>query len=479
LKSAARATILLGLSATVPPLTGLLTVKAWAHFLGPAGYGKYGLLFAATVLLSIIADFGMANTVVREGARRIADGLPPQPIWRAAVTIVGPAIILIVAACVVFRGFFETIMFGGALDTLDFWSCMIAFPLWTFAGIHLGILTAHHQVKAVALQNATTAILSSAASITCIYFLRQHAAGPALLANAAIRWGVCTLALYKTTGVGLIWPFSRSHVSEAKRLTGIGTPLMISMLIGPGASSMVPALVLGALGDHGVGYFQSSNVLTMSLFGILTAGLSQDFFPKISKVAPGSLSFTALISEQNTFVLFATGAAAFATMAFGPLIVSLLFTRSFGPLLYILPWQLLGLVFQMAAAPVSFTVLAHLRGLSFFVPALVSGVTILPLVYFLGHQFQEVGVGLAFAISSACNWLTNQCLARLKLGYRESTSNLGLLAAIATTFAVLSAIPLLKLPQLALVAQGLLGIGALVLLYCLYRFSRESGPTNA
>src|SRR4028118_404827 len=74
MKSALKATVILGGSSMMSALIALVSAKTWAVLIGPSGVGYITALQSLLGLSVMIAGLGIGTAIVRVGAKAVSDG---------------------------------------------------------------------------------------------------------------------------------------------------------------------------------------------------------------------------------------------------------------------------------------------------------------------------------------------------------------------------------------------------------------------
>jgi len=417
MKSALKATALLGSSSLITIALGVLTAKVWARLIGPQGYGHMGLLQSSVTLFAIVAELGLATTIVRQTAFPIASGdkLEVHAIWRSAVVILLPALLLIGIVLVVFRAPLAGFLLGdNRSGTVVLWVIPMLF-FGVSSNLRTGLINAHHQVKALAATNVALNIIGTLTSLALIIPFGISGIAPSLALGAVVRWIFVTVVLWKTTG--LLFPKGRVVAHHVRELLRHGVPVTASMIVGPGVQFLLPVIVLHLVNKNAVGHYQAANSIAITLIGFMLTAVGHDYYPRVSAARGDVASLRGIAQEQHRLLLL-LGTPLLLGIKWGiGWAVPYLLSSDFLPVIDILSWHLLGELLRFSSVSFAYVVLVRFSGLAFFVPALINGVVIFLCTITLVPIFGIKGVGMAFSISHLVYLVIVAVQVRSRLGW--------------------------------------------------------------
>jgi enterobacterial common antigen flippase len=475
MKSIFKATALLGGASAINILIGLISAKVTALLLGPSGFGLMSLYQSVISLTVMIAGMGIPTAVTRAMAPALTEGRTEEA---AALRRAGWAITLCaaLAAMAVIGGFasqINTAMLDGRAS--DGWAIFIvpAILFSMLSAVQLGIINARHRVGDLARISVISALLTLVPAIALTWFFRSRGVAPALAASMLISLVVGYV--YYRKGMEQAAP-SRSIVALLRPSTGLiafGLPYMASVAVGAGILTILPILILHALGPVEVGLFRASSALAVNYLSLILASLAQDYFPRVSSVSDDTESLNRIINDQLYLVLLLAGPVILAMMGAVPFLIPILYSHKFDAAAAILEWQLIGDLFKFATWTMGFVIMARLGSRTFFLTELFGGTVLLASSWFGMKLWGLPGLGIAFlatgVVACANNWLV---LYRSR-GVTWRRDNLVLFFLLVLAMATLRMIsvagmPLVNLGSAAILAASFGG-------YSLFAIMREFG----
>jgi PST family polysaccharide transporter len=425
MRSILKATAVLGSASILTMLIGLLSAKMFAVLLGPGGYGSLGVLQSLLGLSGMIAGVGVSAGLVRNGARALADGDVRQVAafragaWLLCGFLGGPSAILMI----LFRVPLSNLVLGtpdqgGAVAIT---AIGVVFAL--IAGIQLGILTAHHQVRILARCTVVSTVLGALFSVPMIWWWGSAGIPWAVLASCVASWSCSAYYVQQYQPRPDVQPSRREVLLAAGVLLRFGAPYTASLLVCTGFLIALPVFALHAINAEAAGLYRAAATLAVAYWGVLGASFSQDYYPRVSAVANQKEALCQLINQQHRIVLLLGGPIILGILTLGPYLVPLVFSQQFASSAVLLEWQLLGDVFRLAAWTMAFVVLAHSGSFIYFCLELVGGLTLLILSWMGMRWVGLEGLGLGLVGFPIIYYLVCWGIMRRTIGFQLTKQN--------------------------------------------------------
>ncbi len=425
MRSVLRATAILSSSSIVSMIVGVVSAKAWALLLGPAGLGEMGLIQGLLGLATLAGAMGIGNALVREGAHALGAGEKDRAAalqtasWVAAGAFGGAASLLLI----LLRVPIARLMLGTASEADSVVLVALALLPSQAGTILTSILNAHHRVGSLAKVAIANSLLAAGTTILLVWRWRVHGIAPAVLVSALVTCGSCWLFLrragYRTAArvpLAEVWPAARS-------LVRFGAPYTVSMLVGTGMQWVLPSVVLHTLGRENVGYYRAAMAIAVTYLGFLVTAMGQDYYPRVSAARDRPEALVDLVNQQHRLVLLTAVPIILAALALAPVILTLIYSPKFVPAADVLEWQLIGDIFKFAAWAMSFVVLARCGSLTFFFTELTGGATLLGASWLCMRWYGLSGLGIGFLVVGVVYYLLMWAILRHSIGLRWTAEN--------------------------------------------------------
>lgn len=423
-----RATALLFGSSTLSLLMLFIATKLWTLMIGPVGLGAISLHQSLVALTAMVAGLGMGVGVVRIGA--------------------GDAIRLAALRAAAWRLFWRV----GVPTAIAVWLCREPLAHWVLgspqsaagvgwmalallcslaAGLQNGLLSAHHQVGALARMNLIATFVGCAASVWLIYGYGEAAVPWAVLSIYAATWLVSRWLLWQAVDRQSppLRPEARAVDEATRELIAFGAPYTASLLVGAGVLHVIPVLVLHGLGVAAVGFYRGAVLIADNALGGLLNVMIQDYYPRVAATQDDMAS---VINQQHRLILKLAFPLVLGLYGLAPWLVPLAYSGEFYPMLGLLEWLLVASLIKFASWSMSFVVLARSPGRTFFLLELSAGAMHLALSVVLLKWLGLPGLGIAALATAVVYYALGWAILKHQIGFALTARNrlmvLGVLA---------------------------------------------------
>lgn len=380
-------------------LVGMVRVKIIAVLLGPAGVGLIGLYSSAVGLVGTVTSLGIASSGVREVA--LAHGQDdPQAVARTvkvlrracwATGLLGWALSA-AAAVPLSRWAFGDTTHAAAIAVLG-----VTLLLGSISGGQAALLQGVRRIGDLARIQVVAMLLNTVVAIGLYTWLREEGIVPVLLATAVVSlacswWFARRVALYS---VELPW---RQAWCETRRLAKLGFAFMWSGLLLAGLGMFTIGLITRSHGLEAAGYYQAAWSLSGMFAAFVLSAMGTDFYPRLTAVIEDRMASGRAVNEQTEVGILLALPGLLATLAFGPWILELFYSKNFLPAAELMPWFILGVFGRVVSWPLGFIQLAKGASRVFVLTETTTMALWLVLVLVLVPPFGVVGTAYAFAL---------------------------------------------------------------------------------
>ena len=399
-KQIIKATSLFGGVQVFNILIAIIRSKVVAVLLGPAGMGIAGLLTSTTGLVSMLTNFGLGTSAVKDIAAANSTGNQLRiakivTVFRRLVWATG---LLGAIVTLVLSPWLSQLTFGNKDYTLAFiWlSVTLLFKQLT-SGQNV-LLQGMRKLQYLAKANMLGAVTGLVVSVPVYYYWRIDGIVPALLITAvftlAIAWYYARKVTISTTNITV-----QDTVIEGKEMLKMGFMLSVSGLITMGASYIIRIYISNTGGLDDVGLYTAGFAIIGTYVGLVFSAMGTDYYPRLSGVAHNNAKATTLINQQAEVGLLILAPILTVFLIFINWIVILLYSTKFTPINGMVHWAALGMYFKAVSWAIGFILLAKGASKLFFWSELLSSVYVL-LFNILGYKYGGLnGLGISFAIS--------------------------------------------------------------------------------
>jgi|HubBroStandDraft_6_1064221.scaffolds.fasta_scaffold01626_6 antigen flippase len=419
-----KSSALVGGSSLLNIAIGIFRTKAMAMFLGPAGFGLFGLYGSIADLTQSIAGMGVNSSGVRQIAEAVGSGETERIAQTTAVLRRTSVVLGILGAglLVVFSKQVSTLSFGSDQHAQAVRLLSIAVFFRLVSAGQGALIQGMRRIADLAKMGVLGAISGTLISVPVVYFFHDKGVVPSLVV---------------ISGMTLVtsWWYSRKINIPAHSVTGfqvkqetaellkLGFAFMASGLMTMGVAYGVRVAVLRKVGFEATGLYQSAWTLGGLYVGFILQAMGADFYPRLTASANDNPACNRLVNEQALVGLLLAGPGVIATLTFAPIVIALFYTAKFTAAVGILRWICLGATLQVITWPMGFIIVAKGRRYLFFFSELAWTIVAVGLAWICVTRFGLNGAGIAFLGSYIFHgFLTYPIVSRLS-GFRWSSLN--------------------------------------------------------
>lgn len=425
MKSIFKATAILGSSSAVSAIVGIVSAKLWAIMVGPAGFGFLTMQQSLLGLAVMLTGLGVNMGVVRLGAKAIAEDDKPNIAanQKAAIILSVASGVVGVALLFLFRDVVNQSLLGGkgSGEHVALLGIALIFTLLTSAFV--GILNAHHKVKALAKIAVLNSVLTTSILLLCVWQWREQGIVVGLIVSSLLN---CAAGFYFFRREAKAEPVDvpREKLLETvKSLVRFGVPYTGSMLVGTGIQLILPALILLELNLESVGYYRAALTLAGTTLALVTTAMGQDYYPRLSAASENPQELTNIVNQQQYLMFVLMSPLILWLLFLSPFIIPIVFSSKFTPSSEILNWFLVGDIFRLLSWSLAYVILARSRSSVYFFIEFFGGMTAL-LTSLLAMRFFGVqGLGISYLATYILYYLLVWFLVRRQIKMSYSRGN--------------------------------------------------------
>lgn len=476
-RSIFKSSSLIGGSALINVLIGMVRTKFVAVLLGPAGVGLAGTLPTILGPINTIASMGIATSGVRQIAE--ANGRGDRRRISELVSVLR-----------------RTVWFTGALGCLTTIALSPWLSRWTFkTGEYTGaiaflaltillnniavgqscLLRGTRRIADLAKLSIWGAVNGTLISIPCYYFWGVRGVVVSLflcsVASLTVSWAYARRVKLERTEVSL--PAVRQ---EAKGLLSFGLPLMLSDLQMSMSSYLVRLIVIGQFGLAGVGLWGAATNISSILVNFVLSAMSADYYPRLVGVAHDNTSVSREVNAQTEIALLLATPGLLATIMLAPLGIQILYSGRFNEAIPVLRWFVYGVFGRVISWPLGYILIAKGYGKTFLASEVGMNLLYLFFVYICGKYWGLNGTGVALVLLYGVYIIVISWIAHRVAQTHWTLGNVRLIVGSLSVLVLAGGVHLIPLrPAMYYVVSAVVLIG--VSLFMARRLSRLTGIT--
>jgi len=382
----------------------LIRSKAIALLIGPIGMGISNLLLTTMELIngltnlglerSAVKDISLANTNSNSKSVAITISILKKLVW---LTITVGVILMVLSA-----PWLSEIAFGNKDYTISFRWISIALLFKQLSSSQLAILQGLRKLKSLAKANLLGNFIGLLITLPLYYYYKIDAIVPAIIIATFMSF-VFTYYYSHKLDIESVTISRKEAVSEGKGMINLGVMLSLSSLITLLVAYIIRIYIGSAneteeLGLIDVGLYSAGFVILNSYVGIIFNAMGTDYFPRLSEIANDIKKLRKTVLEQATVAILLITPIIVIFLACAPFIIVILYSHEFSPIVAMVTWGILGMIFKAVSWSMGYMIIA--KGDSkVFIKTAIGFNTILLSINIIGYHFGGLeGVGISFFI---------------------------------------------------------------------------------
>ncbi|MCX8108584.1 MAG: O-antigen translocase [Verrucomicrobiae bacterium] len=399
-REALRATSITGASSFVEVAVKMIKSKVIAVCVGPEGIGLFGILTAATGLITTLANCGLSTSGVRQVAaasstndqHKIAKVI--YALRRASVLcgLLGMALILLLARPV-------SKLTTGSPDNARY--LLILSPLVLFQSVSFGqlaLLRGLRRIGDLAKVRIIGAVAATAFSVPFVWLWGIEGVAPAMLVAAASGFGASWWYARKVRIPEVRLDLGEVAV-EAGALFGLGVAFLLTSLQKPILDNAFRAILAHKTDIQTVGQFLAASALSHVYVNFVLQAMGLDYLPRLTKHKDNKSELNRLVNEQTEIALLLAVPGVTALVVLAPLVIPIFYSARFADAIDVFRWQCLGVLLKVASWALGFVVVALGLRTLFIATETITNILYLAGFYVLVRTSGLTGAALAFAVA--------------------------------------------------------------------------------
>jgi len=380
-------------------LIGLVRNKAMAWLLGAGGMGFNALLTSMQKFASQCTNLGISFGAVprlsalydRQQEQQLQYNIQVIRLWSLIAAGLG------IAFCVVVSPLMNRFTFTWGNHTLHYAVLALAVAMTAITSGEMAILKATRRLAMVAKTQIYTVLLTLVSSVPLYYFLGHSGVLPAIVLIAFLTMLVTICYSYKC--YPFRFTFRRSMLREGREMIRLGLAFVLAAAIGSATEVAIRAFlnIEGSLDD--VGLYNAAYMITITYAGMVFSAMEADYFPRLSGVANDIEATNSTVNKQIEVSLLLLSPMLVALIATLPILIPLLFTSEFTPIVQMAQVAVLAMYFKVLTLPVAYITLARRLSMSYLLLE-SSYFVVLMVAIVVGFRLWGIwGTGLAIVVA--------------------------------------------------------------------------------
>lgn len=379
-------------------LVGLVRNKIIALLLGPEGVGLISIYNTASTLLQNSTNFGLQMSGVRSISR--AYDMGDQELTQKHIRILRAwslfAALLGFFVCILLSGLLSRWAFSSGDYTIRFMLLAPAVAMAAIAGGETAILKATRHLKQLARTSVIGVLCALLVSVPLFYEFGNDGIIPSIIILAFIQMMLAIVYSYRYYPPCL--SFSKSEFLEGKHMITLGTAFVVAGIFGSGAEFAIRSY-LSDMSVSLAGLYNAGYMITMTYAGMVFAAMETDYYPHLSAVCNDPVKMNGAVNRQIEVSLTIVAPMLVALMILLPIVIPLLFSGKFVPVIGMAQIAVLAMYFRALNLPIAYIMLAKGDSMSYMLMELVYDILIVLTVIFGYSNWGLDGTGVALALA--------------------------------------------------------------------------------
>jgi len=424
-------------------LMSLVRNKFIAILLGPEGMGLASLFNTTVGLISQTTGLGLPVSAVKNLSEMVERGDAEQAArfveviraWSLLTAVAGMLL------CVCLGPLLSSATFSWGDHSLHFILLAPAVGMTAITGGETAILKSYRRLGAIAIVQILSVLASLLISVPVYYFFWQAGIVPVIVLMSLVT--MCATLRYSLRICPLRLRGGRGVLGEGTDMVRLGVAFTLAGIAGSGAE-MVNRSYLNVTGDLTVlGLYNVGYMLTITYAGMVFSAMEADYFPRLSAVNTDIGATNLTVNRQMEVSLLILAPMLTALIVLMPVVVPLMFTRDFLPVIAMAQVSALAMYLKVLTLPVAYITLARGASLAYLLLETAYYLVFVALMLWGYGQWQLLGTGIALVLAHLFDFVLIHAYAYKNYGYRMSATvagyavvllGLGLAAYVATRF---------------------------------------------
>lgn len=377
-------------------LLNLIRGKFVAMLLGPAGMGISALFASSAATLQRFSSLGLNLAIVKETSSQADDQEALAAVLAAARRLIRATALAGALLCVLFSSVLSRITFGSDAMSSQFILLGLVVGLSVAYNGKLSVLQGLQEVKRISLASLVGGISGLVFGVPLYFFFGNDGIVPAMAVLALTMYIFYSVSLsrsVKLPSVKFVWS---SHKHLIKTLVVLGLLMMSNDVLLSLVQYLINIFIKMDGSTDAVGFYQAANSITNQYSGMVFAAMAMDFFPRLSKVVSDNGAMREVVNRQSEIVALIMAPASGLLILTAPLVIRLLLTGEFLPVVPLMRWMGLGILIRALTFPMGYIAFAKGNRRVFFwmEGILCNGLTLIYSCIFY-HFYGLMGLGYA------------------------------------------------------------------------------------
>ncbi len=401
-------------------LVSLIRNKLVAVLLGPNGMGLVALFNSVIAFVSQATSLGISFSSVRHVSEifetgdeeRIAHFIKVVRVWSLLSALLG------VFVCIIIGPILNSFAFSWGDHAFHFILLSPVVGMTAITGGETAILKGCRRLRALAVVQVWTMLTALIISIPIYYYFDISGIIPVLVLGALVSMLITVAYSYR------FYPLRLSGVKgvlgEGMSMVRLGVAFVLGGMIATAAELVIRSFLNVNAGLELVGLYNAGYMLTITYAGMVFTAMETEYYPRLSAVNHDEHAVNQLVNRQIEVSLLIISPMLTVMILLLPVIVPLLFTDSFMPVVPMAQLAVLAMFFKAITLPVAYINLAKGNSFAFLFFEILYAVAFVILLIVGFNKWGLFGTGVALVAVHMLDYVVINVYASTKYHYRIS-----------------------------------------------------------
>ena len=347
-------------------IIGLVRSKVLAVLLGPVGIALNNLLQQPLNIIGQATGFGIGFSGVRDIAaakeknedEAISKTIVVVNRWSWGTGILGTLVVIIFSPLLYKLTFNEgDAGINNIGDYKIFVYLSVVMLLMAIGGGQMAVLRGIRRVKDAAKKGLLSISLGLVFTVPLYYFYGYKGIVPSIIIIYVIHLVFSWYYLRKVKTVPVRVSYRQSFY-DGIDMAKLGFLFSLSSLIGMLVTYLISLFLNYYADKFVVGLYSTGANMTYRYVGLVFAAITVDYFPRLAGLQTNKEDMAKVVNHQSEIAVLIIAPLMILYTAFLPVIVKILNTSEFLPVIGFVRWFILGMLFRTASWALSFVLLA-------------------------------------------------------------------------------------------------------------------------
>lgn len=395
-RRAFRAAGMFGSVQVVQMLCTMARMKLISVWIGPLGVGLMGLYMSAFEMITNFTQFNIRTAAVRDLSMSASDAGRMQVVTsvvRRYAWILGVLGALVMFVCAVPLSHYS---FSDSGHAVSFRLLAAAVLFRSLTGGEQAILQGHDRLKELAAGGLWSSAGGLLLSVPLYRFLGVEGIVPSIVVYTFCAWVGVAVYRRRTSRRPEITVSASDTLRLGLDFMKVGFYLTMASAIGSVVNYVMLVYVKSHAGETALGCFQAGYAMLWRYAAMVFVSVSFEYYPRLASVSGSRWRMSVMVGHESEFIGRMLLPCACAAIAASPLLVRMLYSQDFMPVLPYFVWGMAGMMVRPLSMAMSYSFLAMGRGREFCLTEVASGIVglVINILAFRLCGFAGLGIGL-------------------------------------------------------------------------------------